>query len=133
MKEKYIYKSKMNGRFTQVPNSLIEDERISIAGRMIMIYALSRPDNYKLHQREIQRVLGMGSHKVINEINELEATGFVIKIKQKAGKNGRYDKQAPTLAFFADPLLKEQYYQEHPTPGHLKKVEPIRDNIHKYN
>ena len=50
-----IYRtSKKGGNFTQVSNDFINDEnRISFKAKMILVYMLSKPDNWSYYESEI--------------------------------------------------------------------------------
>jgi len=74
--------------FTVVPNSILTDERISYKARGILMYLLSKPENWIVRVQDIaNQAPDMGLTAVRSALKELEAFGYA-RLEQ-VRENGR--------------------------------------------
>lgn len=72
-----IIRHKHHGRFTTVPNAVLEDPRLSIEAKGLLCYLLSRPPNWQTNQGHIQRTLGVGRKLLLRCRDELIGAGYI--------------------------------------------------------
>src|SRR5258705_13416727 len=72
-----IIRNKHKSRFTQIPNAIFEDQRISIGAKGLLVYLLSRPPNWSVQHKQLQRALGIGRKLLTKLLNELAEAGYV--------------------------------------------------------
>lgn len=82
-------KRKKNG-FTQVSNQLIEDSRLSWKAKGILIYLLSRPNNWKVNKSDLERRATEGKASLDSGIEELKEMGY-LHIYRNRLENGQID------------------------------------------
>jgi hypothetical protein len=82
-------KRKKNG-FTQISNSLLEDNRLSWKAKGILSYLMSRPDNWKVNKVDIQRKATEGRDSVNSAIQELKEFGY-LHIYKNISEKGQFD------------------------------------------
>jgi hypothetical protein len=70
-------RNKHKSRFTQIPNAIFEDQRISIGAKGLLVYLLSRPPNWSVQHKQLQRALGIGRKLLTKLLNELAEAGYV--------------------------------------------------------
>ena len=89
-----IYRtSKKGGNFTQVSNDFINDEnRISFKAKMILVYMLSKPDNWSYYESEITQHAKDGIKSTRAGMQELILTGYVVRSsKRTLDSKGQYN------------------------------------------
>lgn len=107
-----IRKEKTN-HFTIIPNDLACDERLSFEARGVLCYLLSKPNDWKVNCKDIQRSGDIGRQKAYSILSELIESGYVHRSKvENAQKKHNYqyviydfssaEKQHETV----DPVLK---------------------------
>jgi hypothetical protein len=77
-----VRRGRPTSRFTAVSNALIEDRALSPEARVVLIYLLSKPEDWRLQIEDLRRVLGTGERlcgrdKTYAKVNELKAAGYV--------------------------------------------------------
>jgi len=77
-----VRRGRPTSRFTAVSNALIEDRTLSPEARVVLIYLLSKPEDWRLQIEDLRRVLGTGERlcgrdKTYAKVNELKAAGYV--------------------------------------------------------
>jgi hypothetical protein len=82
-------KRKKNG-FTQISNILIEDSRLSWKAKGILMYLMSRPDNWKVNKTDLQKKAVEGRDSVQSGLDELKELGY-LHIYQKNNENGQFN------------------------------------------
>lgn len=78
-----IRKGRFGGAWTSVPNRLINHPEMSIEARGLMIYLLSRPEDWELRTADVRRFLGTGNkpcgrNKAYEIIAELKAQRYIV-------------------------------------------------------
>ncbi len=65
--------------FTVLPNRIIEDRRLSWKARGLLIYLLSRPDNWECHTAHLAKIAPDGIHTVRSMLSELEDARYMVR------------------------------------------------------
>jgi hypothetical protein len=79
-----------NGNFTVIPNAIFEDERLSVEAKGVLGYLLSRPHNWMFRLIHIGSTLKIGRDKTERIFQELIATRYVLRGKQKRIEGNRW-------------------------------------------
>lgn len=88
-----IIRQKRKKRFSIVDNKIIEDERLSFKARGLLIYMLSKPDDWKFYTDELaKRSSKDGVSAIKSALNEIENAGYLTR-KQDHKKNGQFASQ----------------------------------------
>ena len=88
-----IIRQKRKERFSIVDNKVIEDERLSFKARGLLIYMLSKPDDWKFYTEELaKRSNKDGISAIKTALNEIEDAGYLTR-KQGHKKNGQFTSQ----------------------------------------
>lgn len=74
-----IIRRQITSNFTVIPNEAILDTRLSAAARWLLVYLLSRPNDWQVHVGDIQKRGGVGREKAYRLIKELVSVGWVRK------------------------------------------------------
>jgi hypothetical protein len=84
-----IIRPKKRQRFTRISNATLEDARVGPEGRSILVYLLTKKDNWTISLLQITRALNMSMYAVKKGMRQLAAVGYA-RLVQGIGKNGRY-------------------------------------------
>ena len=85
-----IIRQKRKERFSIVDNKVIEDERLSFKARGLLIYMLSKPDDWKFYTDELaKRSSKDGITAIKSALKEIENAGYLLR-KQGHKKNGQF-------------------------------------------
>ena len=76
-------RKKFKNNFTQVPNFIIKDERLSYRAKGIYLHLISKPDDWTYYMQEIIKSAKDGRDSTRNGIKELEKYGYLIRVKSK--------------------------------------------------
>ena len=82
-------KRKKNG-FTQISNSVFENEKLSYRAKGLIGYLLSRPNNWKFNKTDLVRRSTEGRDAVYKAIDELKEQGY-LHIYRNVLEDGRFD------------------------------------------
>jgi len=85
-----IHKSKYEKNFTLVPNSIFEDKDLSLKATAILIYAISKPLDWKLRVSDIINHFAEGRDAVYSGIKELENKNYFIRVQEQSRSSGRF-------------------------------------------
>jgi len=81
-----ILKNKLSVRFSQLPNELITDTRLSHGAFRVAAYLFSKPDGWNILNVDIQKQLGIGqSQTLANYWKELIKCGWVSRQRKRNG------------------------------------------------
>jgi hypothetical protein len=69
--------------YSVVHNEIIEDKRVSFKARGLLIYLLSKPDHWRTSTAHLASVSPEGIHAVRSGLKELEAHGYVKRIRKQ--------------------------------------------------
>ena len=88
-----IKRSKRNKNFTTVDNTFINDDRLSYKATGLLIYLLSKPDDWQTYISQLSKAKKEGKDAVMTGLNELIKYGYITrqKTKDKKGKFSGYD------------------------------------------
>ncbi len=84
--------------FTVLANSVIEDTRLSFRARGLLIYILSKPDNWVVKVPELIKAGGIrpnglphtGRDTIFTLLRELETAGYLTRERRHDEKTGRW-------------------------------------------
>jgi len=76
--------------FTTIPNALINDSEISFKAKGILIYLLSKPDDWKVYESDIVNHSTDGRDKVRSGIKELLDAGYISRA-QTRNESGQFE------------------------------------------
>lgn len=82
-----VYKE--SGNFVTVHKDFIHDNNISWKAKGILLYLLSRPDNWQIYETELTKHTSDGRDSLRTGIKELEEVGY-IKRKRKRDNKGQF-------------------------------------------
>lgn len=85
---KTIVRAPRRDRFLVIDQCIIDDTRLSWAARGMLAYLLSRPDNWQVRIKDLQRRGNMGRDGTYKLVNELRSTGYV-EFQQGRDSRGR--------------------------------------------
>lgn len=72
--------------FTILDNSVIRDHRLSFRARGVLAFVLSMPDNWSTSSVHLARLTTEGRDAIRAAIRELQAAGYVQRIRQQTTK-----------------------------------------------
>lgn len=85
-----IVRSKRRDRFVVIGNETIRDRRLSYKARGILAYLLSLPDNWSISSQYLSTVAPDGRDAVRTGLQELEATGYLVRTRIQDSETGRW-------------------------------------------
>ena len=82
--------------YTVISNALINDPTLSLAAKMVLIYLLSKPNDWNIRADDIQQALHIGKDKTYHILDELIQHGYLTRtiIREK----GRITKSIYTVS-----------------------------------
>lgn len=93
-----IIKNNLSDNFTQVPNALITDKRLSSGAKIVAIYLYSKPSGWVVNNKDVMDNTNISKpHTMAKYWKELIDCGWVLrKEKRSEGKfNGGFDYELP--------------------------------------
>jgi hypothetical protein len=92
-----IYRApRPESNWTQIRNEIIEDSRLTFKATAVLIYVLSKPDNWRTSTRHLATVKKEGIDAIRTAMSELECVGY-IKRRRYQDEQGKW--QYDTLVF----------------------------------
>jgi uncharacterized phage protein (TIGR02220 family) len=85
-----IHKTKHEKNFTMVPNTIFEDKNLSLKATGILIYAISKPLDWRLRVSDIINHFTEGRDAVYSGIKELEEQGYLVKVREQDKSSGKF-------------------------------------------
>lgn len=104
-----VYKRAKKDNFAMIGNALIEATNISALAFRILVFAISRPENWIFSVAGIAHFVKEGKDAVSRALTELEEKGFLIRSPSRC--NGRF--KGYDYFFFEDLGLREAFLNEH--------------------
>lgn len=83
-----VYKTKLSGNFTQIPNDLIRNNELSCKAKIALITMLSLSSDCEITKKTIKAMCGFGYDATTNAINELVKAGYLHKRSDR--KKGKF-------------------------------------------
>ena len=96
--------------YTRIYNSLIQDSRLRLQTRAVLIMMLSKPKDWDFSVRGMAKVAGVTKDTMAKMIKELEETGYLRRKAQLHGEGGRFGK----AGFIVYPFAQPQDYVSQP-------------------
>ena len=92
-----IYRApRPESNWTQIRNEIIEDQRLTFKATAVLIFVLSKPDNWRTSTRHLASVKREGIDAIRTAMTELESAGYIKRRRyQDEGGKWQYD----TLVF----------------------------------
>lgn len=84
-----IIRKKQKTHYTVMPNALVTDKELSWEARGMMLYLMSKPDEWTVVMADLQNASQAGETKVRRIIHELMDTGYITKSVSR-GKTGQF-------------------------------------------
>jgi len=92
-----IYRApRPESNWTQIRNEIIEDARLTFKATAVLIFVLSKPDNWRTSTRHLATVKKEGIDAIRTAMSELECAGY-IKRRRYQDEQGKW--QYDTLVF----------------------------------
>lgn len=110
-----VYKE--SGNFVTVHKSFIHDDNLSWKAKGILLYLLSRPDDWKIYETELNKHSSDGRDSLRTGIKELEEAGYIHRTRRRNEKG----------------QLREYEYQVFEQPNQIGKTYVGKTNIGKSN
>lgn len=79
----FIIKHKKEIDYTTIYNDCINDEQLSAESLAILVYVMSKPDNWSINVKNISRRYKIGRDKVRNAINILRTFGYMKRVRRR--------------------------------------------------
>jgi len=115
-----MIKVNVKNNFTIIPNDIIVNPNLTKNAKLILIYLLSKPENWKVQIKDIQSNLAMGRDSVYSALNNLIDNQLMIRSKPRKLQNGQWSqvKYELSLEYTTSLKLGTGMWEE----SHLKKV-----------
>lgn len=85
-----ILKKQVNNKFTQIPNTVIEDTEICGEAFRLYCYLLSKPDNWQINNKDVKQKLNINANQTIAKyFKQLLDSGWIVREKAK-DSNGHF-------------------------------------------
>lgn len=119
---------KVKKGFSQIPNQLIYDDRLSNEAKVLFIYIKSLSSNYRnLRNSNLRRKLGCSMNTLQNAKNELIKFGYLVV--HRLSSSNRYNLKLPNDY----PKIKQSDYLKIKQPDYLKFNQYLESNTNIYN
>ena len=109
--------------FTSIHNKLINDSRISLKAKGIMLYMLSKPENWKYNPKEIAKNSKDGLDSVYSGIKELIEAGYISRTRHSDG----------TVDYFVFEDIEENDIVDFSKKENPNRENPNRENPNREN
>ncbi|WP_437272749.1 conserved phage C-terminal domain-containing protein [Staphylococcus succinus] len=77
---------KESGNFVTVHKNFIHDSNLTFKSKGILLYLLSRPDDWQIYESEILKHTNDGKDSLKSGIRELEDVGYVVRTRKRNDK-----------------------------------------------
>lgn len=119
--------------FTSIHNKLINDSRISLKAKGIMLYMLSKPENWKYNPKEIAKNSKDGLDSVYSGIKELIEAGYISRTRHSDGTVDYFVFEDVEENDIIDFSKKENPNWENPNRETPNRENPNRENPNREN
>jgi hypothetical protein len=68
--------------FTRIPNSAVNDQRLDLKARGLLLLMLSKPDGWTFRERHLATVAGVGRDQLRAAMQTLIDTGYVVRTRE---------------------------------------------------
>lgn len=101
------YSHKKKDPFVRFDKNIVYDSRLTWKAKGLLTYAFSRPDDWKFYKKEMMTHGADGETSFDSGIKELEAVGYLHRIKVKEVSTGQF--RGWEWHFFEDPINEEEF------------------------
>ena len=119
--------------FTSIHNKLINNSRISLKAKGIMLYMLSKPENWKYNPKEITKNSKDGLDSVYSGIKELIEAGYISRTRHSDGTVDYFVVEDVEENDIVDFSKKENPNRENPNRENPNRENPNRENPNREN
>src|SRR5579863_7083447 len=84
-----IIKHKKESSFTTLYNDCINDERLSAHSLAVLVYIMSKPEDWKVMVSDLRRRFRVGRNKCYSIISELCTLGYMQRVQERL-ENGAF-------------------------------------------
>jgi len=127
-----IIKNHIKDNFTQIPNSIILDTKISDKSFRVLAYLLSKDTGWNVYNKDIQSKLNIKQSSTISKCwKELESAGYITRERVKS-KDGLF-LGGYIYHISNQPILCENHIMEKPTYGKTHTLNKTRTNNNTKN
>jgi hypothetical protein len=91
MKKKSILRFKGRGSFTQIPNHIINNKRLTLRAKGLFMVMLSKPDDWQFHEYELQTYSKDGREGTRKAMNDLISEGYVSRHRRRCPLTGQWE------------------------------------------
>ncbi len=85
-----ILKSEIRNKFTNIPNSIIQENELSDGDFRLLIYLYSLPDGWKINQGYLGQKLGCNRRNINAKLSRIKDAGYLEIIPKKNDKTTDY-------------------------------------------
>lgn len=124
MNDDSIIRVQKTERYSVISNAILEDKRLSYKAKGILVYLLTKPNDWKARIRDISNNSTDGRDSVLSGIRELKECGYIEQVKRR-DKHGKI--------FATETVIREEPLHRNP-PNQAKKPEtdnPVVGNSQK--
>ena len=112
------YRTERRSRYTNISMNIMDDQELSADALGVLVYLLSRPDDWKTKTSQLCQRFNCGKDKMQRILREIEAAGYMRRYKIRNDDG--------TFLCMAD--VFESPVQAHPEPGYPEPGFPALDN-----
>ena len=115
MTEQFINKSTLKENYSVIPNNMLNDEGLDADCLAVMVYLLSKPNNWIVKPTNIQNRFNFGKDKAYRIINKLIKKQYIVREEHRVeGQYASftyyvYDSPFPCLSDTAEPYTANQH------------------------
>lgn len=118
-----ILKNKLKSDFSQIPNSMINDERLKDSEFRLLCYLYSKPDNWEVNNTDICKKLGMHRGTLAKYWKSLIEIGYIQRTKNQNKIKGKFASYDYTLILQPDNRVAFDRHGEKPSRCETASVE----------
>ena len=118
-----IFRIPHRERYTVIDNRILENASLSWAARGVLAYLLSRPDDWRVMVKELERRSELSRDGVYTLLRELRSAGYV-HFKRQRTPGGTISKGVYFITEELHSLHPALPKEDRPKPGRPDTVEP---------
>ena len=117
---------KESGNFVTIHKGFITDDRLSAKAKGILLYLLSRPDDWQIYTLEVVKHMNDGQKSINSGINELIKVGYVERSRKRKdnGDFNGYD----YVVYEKPKNIREMPFGENAKRENAKRINAKREN-----
>lgn len=126
-----IIRKKRKEKFYVMPMEVANDERLGMEEMGLLVYLLSRPDNWKVQPTQLQKRFGVGRDKLRRVMLILKDFGYV-EVKQMK-TNGQFSHNNWTVFEYRTPLTENELTENPPLNKDLSLINTDKQILIPYD